>query len=86
VQRLLQAKATILRRPIAKLINRKTGRIEPAQEWLGHTSTAHTRAYIDANCYREKAIPSLSVEVWGDSISHAIEFAADLIDPSNAVL
>jgi integrase len=36
----------VLRRSIAKLINRKTGRIETAQEWLGHTSTAHTRAYI----------------------------------------
>jgi len=41
--------------PVAKLINRKTGRIETAQEWLGHTSTAHTRAYIDAEDYREKA-------------------------------
>jgi integrase len=55
VQRLLQAKATILRRSIAKLINRKTGLIETAQEWLGHSSTAHTRAYIDAEDYREKA-------------------------------
>jgi integrase len=55
VQRLLQAKATILSRSIAKLINRKTGRIEAAQEWLGHASTAHTRAYIDAEDYREKA-------------------------------
>jgi len=55
VQRLLQAKATTLRRSIAKLINRKTGRIETAQEWLGHASTAHTRAYIDAEDYREKA-------------------------------
>jgi hypothetical protein len=32
-----------------------TGRIETAQEWLGHSSTAHTRAYIDAEDYREKA-------------------------------
>ena len=55
VQRLLQAKATILRCSIAKLINRKTGRIETAQEWLGHSSTSHTRAYIDAEDYREKA-------------------------------
>jgi integrase len=55
VQRLLQAKAPILRRSIAKLINRKTGWIETAQEWLGHSSTAHTRAYIDAEDYREKA-------------------------------
>jgi hypothetical protein len=45
----------LLRRSVAKLINRKTGRIETAQEWLGHTSTAHTRAYIDAEDYREKA-------------------------------
>lgn len=44
-----------LRRSIAKLINLKTGRIETAKEWLGHTSTAHTRAYIDAEDYREKA-------------------------------
>jgi integrase/recombinase XerD len=52
----LQRTAThVLRRSIAKLINRKTGRIETAQEWLGHTSTAHTRAYIDAEDYREKA-------------------------------
>lgn len=29
--------------------------IETAQEWLGHTSTAHTRAHIDAEDYREKA-------------------------------
>ena len=36
-------------------LNRKTGRIETAQEWLGHTSTAHKRAYIDAEDYREKA-------------------------------
>ena len=28
---------------------------EAPQEWLGHTSTAHTRAYIDAEDYREKA-------------------------------
>jgi hypothetical protein len=55
VQRLLQAKATILRRSIAKLINRKTGRVEAGQEWLAHSSTAHTRAYIDAEDYREKA-------------------------------
>ena len=47
--------AHVLRRSIAKLINRKTGRIETAQEWLGHTSTAHTRAYIDEEDYREKA-------------------------------
>ncbi len=45
----------VLRRSIAKLINRKTGRIETAQEWLGHTSTTHTRDYIDAEEYREKA-------------------------------
>jgi len=45
----------VLRRSIAKLINRKTGRIETAQEWLGHSSTTHTRAYIDAEDYREKA-------------------------------
>jgi len=52
----VQGSAThVLRRSIAKLINRKTGRIETAQEWLGHTSTAHTRAYIDAEDYREKA-------------------------------
>jgi integrase/recombinase XerD len=52
----LQRTAThVLRRSIAKLINRKTGRIETAQEWLGHSSTAHTRAYIDAEDYREKA-------------------------------
>jgi len=31
------------------------GGIETTQEWLGHTSTAHTRAYIDAEDYREKA-------------------------------
>jgi integrase/recombinase XerD len=53
---LIQGTAThVLRRSVAKLINRKTGRIETAQEWLGHTSTAHTRAYIDAEDYREKA-------------------------------
>jgi integrase/recombinase XerD len=53
---IVQGSAThVLRRSIAKLINRKTGRIETAQEWLGHTSTAHTRAYIDAEDYREKA-------------------------------
>jgi integrase len=53
---LIQGAAThVLRRSIAKLINRKTGRIETAQEWLGHASTAHTRAYIDAEDYREKA-------------------------------
>jgi len=45
----------VLRRSIAKLINRKTGRIETAQEWLGHTSTSHTRRYIDAEDFREKA-------------------------------
>ncbi len=45
----------VLRRSIAKLINRKTGRIETAQEWLGHTSTSHTRRYIDAEEFREKA-------------------------------
>jgi len=45
----------ILHRSIAKLINRKTGRIETAQEWLGYASTAHTPAYIDAEDYREKA-------------------------------
>ena len=44
----------VKRRWIAQLIN-LTGRIETAQEWLGHTSTAHTRAYIDAEDYREKA-------------------------------
>ena len=37
------------------LIKWKTGRIETAQEWLGHTSTAHTRAYIEPEDYREKA-------------------------------
>ena len=53
---LIQGAAThVLRRSIAELINRKTGRIETAQEWLGHSSTAHTRAYIDAEDYREKA-------------------------------
>jgi integrase/recombinase XerD len=53
---LIQGTAThVLRRSIAKLINRKTGRLETAQEWLGHSSTAHTRAYIDAEDYREKA-------------------------------
>ncbi len=52
----IQGTAThVLRCSVAKLINRKTGRIETAQEWLGHTSTAHTRAYIDAEDYREKA-------------------------------
>jgi hypothetical protein len=30
-------------------------RIETAQEWLGHSSTARTRAFIDAEDYREKA-------------------------------
>ena len=53
---LIQGTAThVLRRSIAKLINRKTGRIETAQEWLGHSSTVHTRAYIDAEDIREKA-------------------------------
>ncbi len=53
---LIQGTAThVLRRSIGKLINRKSGRIETAQEWLGHTSTAHTRAYIDAEDYGEKA-------------------------------
>lgn len=53
---LVQGTAThVLRRSIAKLINRKTGRIETAQEWLGHSSTAQTRACIDAEDYREKA-------------------------------
>jgi len=52
----MQGTAThVLRRSIAKLINRKTGRIETAQEWLGHTSTTHTRRYIDAEDFREKA-------------------------------
>jgi len=37
------------------LINCKTSRIETAQEWLGHSSTAHTRAYIEAEDYTEKA-------------------------------
>jgi integrase len=54
--RVIQGPAThVLRRSIAKLINRKTGKVETAQEWRGHTSTAHTRAYIDAEDYREKA-------------------------------
>jgi hypothetical protein len=35
--------------------DRKTCSIETAQEWLGNTSTAHTRAYIDAEDYQEKA-------------------------------
>jgi hypothetical protein len=35
-------------------IDPKTDKIERAQEWLGHTSTAHTRAYIDAEDCREK--------------------------------
>jgi integrase len=53
---LIQGTSThVLRRSIAKIINRKTGRIETAQEWLGHTSTAHTRIYIDAEDYRDKA-------------------------------
>ncbi len=53
---LIQRTAThVLRRSVAKLINRKTGRIETAREWLGHTSTALTRAYIDTEDYREKA-------------------------------
>jgi integrase len=53
---LIQGKAThVLRRSVAKPINRKIGRIETAQERLGHTSTAHTRAYIDAEDCREKA-------------------------------
>jgi integrase len=38
-----------------KLISRKTGRIETAQEWLGHTSTMHRRVYIDTADYQEKA-------------------------------
>ena len=36
--------AHVLRRSIAKLINRKTGSIETALECLGHNSTAHMRA------------------------------------------
>jgi integrase len=44
----------VLRRSITKLINRRTGRNETTQEWLGHSSTSHTRAYIDAEDYREK--------------------------------
>jgi hypothetical protein len=45
----------VLRGLIARFINCRTGRIETAHEWLVHTSTAHTRAYIDAEDYREKA-------------------------------
>jgi integrase len=53
---LIRGAAThVLRRSIAKLISRKTGRIETVQEWLGHSSLAHTRVYIDADDYREKA-------------------------------
>jgi hypothetical protein len=37
------------------LTSGKTGRIKTAQEWPGHTSTAHTRAYVDAEDFREKA-------------------------------
>ncbi|MBM3790422.1 MAG: hypothetical protein FJW35_08745 [Acidobacteria bacterium] len=52
----IQGAAThVLRRSVAKLINRKSGRIETAQEWLGHASTANTRNYIDAEDFREKA-------------------------------
>jgi hypothetical protein len=29
--------------------------METEQEWLGHTSTAHTRAYTEAEDYRKKA-------------------------------
>jgi len=51
-----QAKSVeALRKSNAKLINRKTGRIETAQEWLGHTSSSRTNRYIDAKDYREKA-------------------------------
>jgi hypothetical protein len=53
---LLQGTDTnVLRRLIARFINRRTGRIETAREWLGHTSTDHTRAYIDAEDYLKKA-------------------------------
>ena len=43
---LIQGTAThVLRRSIAKLINRKTGRIETAQEWLGHSTPKTTAIY-----------------------------------------
>ncbi len=32
-----------------------SGEGETPAKWLGHTSTAHTRASIDAEDYREKA-------------------------------
>ncbi len=52
----LRRTATLIQRcSIAKPINWESGRTKTVQEWLGHTSVAHTRAYIDAEDSCEKA-------------------------------
>lgn len=43
------------RRSMGKIISETSGRVEPASEFLGHTSAASTRAYIDADSHRAKA-------------------------------
>ncbi len=48
----------IAERFVAKLINRKTGRIETAQEWLGHTSTAFEGIHLQQKPL-SRTIPTL---------------------------
>lgn len=43
------------RRSMGKIISEISGRIEPASEFLGHTNTISTRAYIDADGHKAKA-------------------------------
>jgi integrase/recombinase XerD len=43
------------RRSMGKIISEKSGRIEPASEFLGHTNSVSTRTYIDADGHKAKA-------------------------------
>jgi integrase len=52
----LQGCAThTLRRSVAKLVYKKSGRIEPATLLLGHSSPANTMRYIDSDDIRDTA-------------------------------
>ena len=54
----------VTRRSVAKLIVKKTSRIEPATSFLGHKSVTSTMAYIDMDSWGQKADETVEELIW----------------------
>jgi integrase len=59
----------VTRRSMAQIISQRSGRVEPATRFLGHTSIATTIKYLDADKFGREADEIVSTLEWNQSTS-----------------